>query len=305
MTAFGKSIRIYLADGSPTGIRHAELVNWTGQAIVCPRGRVGELSAWVESQRPGVYMLVGEGASPTTPLIYIGEAENVFVRLQNHVKNKDFWTQVVFFTSKDENLTKAHVKYLEARLIETAAAAGRAQMENGTAPTLPALPRPDRDAMEDFLQPLRILLGTLGFAVLQSVSAKGGSKASDQKPSVLADIRLRLARPKLKVLAEGSATDEGFVVFQGSVGTQAAKSHLSPGYSALRDQLYADGSLTKRDDGTTLFAKDVLLASPSTAAAILVGGAINGRESWRDGDNRMLKDIEEALAGASEPTLPK
>ncbi len=62
---YGKTIRIYLADGVPTGIRHAELVNWTGQAIVCPRGRLGELSQWEESRRPGVYILFGEDESGT------------------------------------------------------------------------------------------------------------------------------------------------------------------------------------------------------------------------------------------------
>jgi len=304
MSSFGKSIRVYLADGSPTGIRHAELVNWTGQAIVCPRGRIKELADWPESQRPGIYMLFGEGPTPNQPTLYIGEAEHVLIRLRSHVKNKDFWSQVVFFTSKDENLTKAHVKYLEARLIELAVAAGRAALENNTAPTLPALPRPDRDAMEDFLQPLRILLGTLGFPVLQAITgqAKHATTQTDQKPSELSTLRLFLRRPKMKIDAQGCATDEGFIVYEGSVGTQALKKHLSAGYTAMREQLLEAGSLTKRDDGTITFAKDVLFGSPSAAAAVLFGGAINGREAWRDGENRTLKDIEEELAGSSSAT---
>ena len=125
MSGYGRTIRIYLADGSPTGIKHAELVNWTGQAIVCPRGRVGELAKWPESQRPGVYILFGEDEQATKPMAYVGEAENVLVRLQSHVKGKDFWDQVVLFTSKDENLTKAHVKYLESRMVELARDAAR------------------------------------------------------------------------------------------------------------------------------------------------------------------------------------
>ena len=108
----GKSIRIYLADGTVTGIRHAELVNWTGQAIACPRNRIGELSGWDESKRPGVYFLFGYDDVVGQPIAYIGEAENVLYRLQSHVMNKDFWNEVVFFTYKDKNLTKAHVKYL-------------------------------------------------------------------------------------------------------------------------------------------------------------------------------------------------
>jgi hypothetical protein len=88
MTSYGKTIRIYLADGTPTGIRHAELVNWTGQAIVCPRARVSELGTWDEARRPGVCFLVGDDDAETRPLVYIGEAENVLVRLQSHVKKQ-------------------------------------------------------------------------------------------------------------------------------------------------------------------------------------------------------------------------
>lgn len=55
----GKSIRIYLADGTVTGIRHAEIVNWTGQGIACPRKKVSDLQHWEEAQKPGVYFLFG------------------------------------------------------------------------------------------------------------------------------------------------------------------------------------------------------------------------------------------------------
>ena len=162
--AHGRSIRIYLADGSASGIRHAEVVNWTGQAIVCPRARIAELSSWLESQRPGVYMLIGDDPEGTRPLAYIGEAENVLTRLKTHTKDdtKEFFDQVVFFTSKDENLTKSHVKYLEARMVTIALQVDRVTLKNGNAPNLPALPRADRDAMEEFLGPARLLLAALG-----------------------------------------------------------------------------------------------------------------------------------------------
>ena len=48
----GRSIRIYLSDGSVAGIRHGEIVNWTGQAISCPRARFPELRDWPEA--PGI-----------------------------------------------------------------------------------------------------------------------------------------------------------------------------------------------------------------------------------------------------------
>ena len=111
---FGKSIRIYLSDGSPSGLRHVEIANWSGQAIACPRSRFSELKKWSESQRPGVYFLLEKHSTDDKNAVYIGESENVFKRLTDHDRKKDFWNEVILFTSKDENLTKSHIKYLES-----------------------------------------------------------------------------------------------------------------------------------------------------------------------------------------------
>lgn len=96
-----------MSDGTVTGIRHAEIVNWTGQAVACPRNKVSGLSGWEESQLPGVYFLFGFSDTSDKPTGYIGEAENVLIRLQDHLVKKDFWNEIIFFTNKDENLTTA------------------------------------------------------------------------------------------------------------------------------------------------------------------------------------------------------
>src|SRR5436305_9983610 len=117
---FGKSIRIFLKDGSVTGIKFCELVNHAILAVACPRNRLSELANEVEPNRPGIYFLFGLDEESTQMKAYIGEAENVYNRLQNHSINKEFWNEVVFIVSKDENLTKSHVKYLESRLVQLA-----------------------------------------------------------------------------------------------------------------------------------------------------------------------------------------
>lgn len=299
MSEFGKSIRIYLADGTPTGIRHAELVNWSGQAMVCPRGRISELRSWAESQRPGVYFLVGDDESEAQPFVYIGQAENVFERLKNHVQKKDFWNRVVFFTSKDDNLTKAHVKYLEGRLVELATEAGRAQLENSNAPQLPALPRSDRDAMEEFLGPLRILLGSLGFLVLQSITSAPESEEPSRDTSTLIGKRLRFNLPKRGVDAQGTVSDEGFIVFAGSIGDAEERDYLAKGARKYREQLNADGTI-EREGENIRFTKNALFTSPSMAACVLSGASYNGRDVWKDEHGNSLKVLEEQIAEQSE-----
>jgi len=294
--SFGKTTRIHLADGSPTGIKHAELVNWTGQAMVCPRSRVAELGNWPECTRPGVYLLVGEDADQGRELTYVGEAENVFERLKGHLRNKDFWRRVVFFTSKDDNLTKAHVKYLEARIVELARTADRSKLENGATPQLPTLPRAERDAMEEFLESLRILLGALGFSTLQPVAAK--PETSSQVSGPLAKIALRFNPGNRVIDAQGASTDEGFVVLRGSKGDPNVGSSLSKGYRDLRESLINDGAIVA-DAKAIQFSRDVLFSSPSAAAAVLAGGAYNGREAWKAKDSKSLKQLEEDLAGGN------
>jgi hypothetical protein len=293
MLKHGKTVRIYLADGSPNGIRHAEIVNWTGQAIVCPRGRIGELSEWPESQRPGLYILLGEDPERPRPLAYIGEAENVFSRLKTHVVKRDFWDRVVFFTSKDDNLTKAHVKYLESRVIELAHATERIALDNSTKPPRPALPRADRDAMEEFLDPTRILLGALGFSLLEPIRSHTEKQSGTGGP--LAHIPLSWTMPKRGVQATGTATDEGFVVGQDSVGTVQVRASLSQGYAKLRADLIEQGAIV--DDGNQIrFTRDVLFSSPSAAAAVLAGSSWNGRnEAWKDSNGKTLGALESAL----------
>ncbi|MFM9428252.1 hypothetical protein RCH10_004714 [Variovorax sp. GrIS 2.14] len=118
--ALGKSIRIYLADGTVSGVRHGEIVNWTGQAIACPRTRFQELREWPEAKRPGVYFVFGSDEETGQEAVYIGEAEVVLDRLYQHISGKEFWSELVAFTSKDDNLTKGHVRYLESRLVSLA-----------------------------------------------------------------------------------------------------------------------------------------------------------------------------------------
>ena len=81
MATTGKIIRIFLADGEPTGILLAEISNLTGKVLVAPRSRRGRLSKREEVRRTGVYLLVGpDPDDPSRALASIGEGDNVLKR---------------------------------------------------------------------------------------------------------------------------------------------------------------------------------------------------------------------------------
>lgn len=284
--ALGRSIRIYLDGGEVSGIRHAELVNWTGQALLCPRNRVPELGERWQSLvcRPGVYFLLG-AEQLSAREVYIGEAEDVLDRLKRHVVEKDFWHEALIFTSKDENLTKSHVKYLESRLVDRAKQANRYVVQNGNQPALSGLPRADADAMEEFLQQVPLLLGVLGHRVLDPLTSASPTSGP----------QLKFIYTVKDAKAVGTVTDEGFVVFKGSTALKGITETMTPGYVAFKKELIASGKLTDKG-GLLLFTEDVLFNSPSAAAGVVYGNNVNGREAWKTEDGRTLKSVEESEA---------
>ncbi len=167
---FGKTLRIHLVDGAPTGTLTAEIMNWTGKVVVFSRSQLADAAKRPEAHRTGIYFLVGHDPdSPTREWVYIGEADDVLKRLAFHDgdEKRDFWQRTVFVVSKDENLTKAHARYLESRLIQMANEANRTSVKNGTAPPLPPLPEADVADMEYFLGHVVMMMPVLGFGFLQ------------------------------------------------------------------------------------------------------------------------------------------
>lgn len=288
---YGRKITIYLADGTPSGIRHVEIVNWSGQAIYSPRSRFAELSKWDEIKRPGVYFLFERQSNDTENKVYIGESENVIKRLNDHDRNKEFWNELVIFTSKDENLTKSHIKYLEARLTSLSIQAERYKIENSNTPTESSLPRADRDTMEEFISNMRIVLGSLGHKVLEPLKVTSNIEELSNK-NTTAGIPLTFCLKNLK--AFGQVTDDGFLLLAGSDVSKTVSQSLAPGWRAIRDKWIEDNHLKPNGDNYRL-EKDTLVSSSSSAAALVAGTSRSGPLSWQDTTGRTLKVIEEQL----------
>ena len=285
----GKTIRLYLVDGIASGALTAEIINWTGKVVVAPRVQLAALAQRAEVKRTGIYCLVGpDPESPHRDRVYVGEGDNVFVRLSAHDKDetKDFWTRAVIVTSKDENLTKSHGRYLESRLISMATEAGRAVVSNGTAPPLPILPEPDIADMEYFLAQVQLMLPVLGFSFLQPKPAYNESDPTQ----VVTKFVMRDAGTEARAV---EINGEFVVLKESTARKQGTKSWDS--YKELRDQLIQDGSLV--DDGTPefyRFAENVPFDSPS-AAATTVAGNRNGRKTWKvEGSGQMYGEWHQA-----------
>ncbi len=278
----GKTIRLYLVDGTSSGILKSEIINWTGSALVAPRTDLPKLAKRDEVKRTGVYMLVGD--DPEFPLkdrVYIGETDNVINRLLQHDKdeNKDFWVRTVLITSKDANLTKAHVRYLENRLICLIREAAVATLENNTLGTnlqLNSLPESDIADMEYFLSQVQLTLPVLGFNFTQPnlrVSDNDQDDGDDDSPVFVLNTRGAKARSKE---VEGK-----IVVFKGSTACKEGTPSWDS-YITLYNELVKEGKLIDNNDKKYyVFSEDTAFNSPSAAGAVVNAGNISGPSAWK------------------------
>lgn len=277
------TIKLFLPHAEAKRFRTAEVSNWTGKALAGPRTDLDELLARDELQSAGVYFLFGTDPDNGDHLAYIGEAEVIRDRLKQH-KAKDFWVSVVAFVSKDENLTKAHVKYLENRLLDEAKKVGRYRLENSNQ-SGSKLPESDREDMEVFFERIQQVLPVLGSDILTPVT---GTKPKASKKTIL------YCKNKGAV-ATGTRTESGFVVYSGSTAVikerpSAASQH--PIVVELRKKLIANGTLEIAENFYR-FTKDTEFSSPSAAAAVVHGGGAAGPIAWKDESGRSLREIEE------------
>lgn len=289
--AHGKTVKLFLADGSASGIRHAEIANWTGQAIASPRTRYPELKAWDETLRPGVYLLFGYSEDTGSERVYVGESENVFARIGDHVRTKDFWRECVAFTSKDQNLTKAHIKYLESRILAIASDAARFTLDNNDKPSLPTLPKADIAAMEEFIDLIRITLGALGYPVIEPLVVRKQVSTGSTADVAEENVPTVFSFAGAAFSAQGVLGDEGFIVLAGAKISRDAAPSTPKHVQDLRDAAVTDSTLIEEDGNLTL-AANTLFKSPSAAACFVSGSSRNGKWVWKDSDGRSIGEIE-------------
>lgn len=281
------SIRIFVADGDPDGLRLIERSNWNGRALVFPRPSLPEVKARDEFNRTGVYILIGPREDSDGDLIYIGEGDPVKPRLESHFASKDFWTRAVFFvTDREGQLNKAHVQYLEARLIEKAKEAKRLPIENKQSPTLPTLTEADRADMEVFLQHMLDILPLLGIHAFEGT------------PQIKPPSKQILTIETKGIRATGFESNQGFIVLKGSQSAIEEVPSLVARFQSvveLRKSLLDSGVLTHQD-GHYIFTQDYSFSSPSLAAMVVMARSANGRTEWKDKSGRTLKTLQEAVA---------
>jgi len=83
----GRTVRLFLADGTPSGLITAEIMNWTGHVLAGARTGLPRFLKRPELDRTGIYFLLGrDPEDPDNAIVYIGESDNVRKRLAQHTQ---------------------------------------------------------------------------------------------------------------------------------------------------------------------------------------------------------------------------
>ena len=287
----GRTLKLYLVDGSPSGVITAELGVSSVRAAVATRTALPDLIRREEATRTGIYLLVGPDPDlPGRQLVYVGEGDQVRTRLAAHDsdESKDFFTRAVLIVSKDENLTKAHSRYLESRVIAAIRGAGRAKLVNGTEPPFKGLPEPEIADMERVLDEIEVLLPVLGFDILRPAGQEAGAASTTPAKTQPGIPSASNVEGPVFTFTESGADAKAreangeFVVLAGSLAKRQEVPSCGEGLKRRRAQLVADGVLTPADDSKFLrFTADAAFDSPSGAAGVVYGGNVSGNRYWK------------------------
>lgn len=291
----GKTITLFLMDGSATGRIKCTLANWTGVAYKIPKTKIDSCRERNDLKQSGVYFLFGTSDETGKSVVYIGQAgarkkgEGILSRIQEHKRNpkKEYWTEAVIFTTSNDSFGATEISYLENSFCNLARDAERYMVKNSNDPTPGHITEEKKSELEEFIDNSRIIMGTLGHRVFEPLvddidrNSQGEAKENEEQ---FLFFKLKPRKSERQIEAFGKKTVEGFVVLKGSMISTTEKEYLSLKVKEARKKALID------ENG--ILQEDTLFYSSSFAAAFVVGRTYRGNKAWKNQAGKTLKDIE-------------
>jgi len=268
----GKTITTYLIDGDPKGTQYAFISNKICQMFVVPRSNLSYLNTQEKLQKPAFYILLGEDES-TKPQAYIGETENFKERVKGHDSKKSFWQKALIFVSKDADMTKVDVQYIEYKAITEAKKANAFVLsDNKQIPKAPNLPEHQQDSMDEFFEDVKFLASFIGCNIFE---------LSQPKEEHIFYTKGRGCN------AKGFYSSEGFTVLKGSIVAPTMVPSFN--WKEKRKKMLQD--YTSNENEILVLTSDKTFSSPSTAADFCIGSSNNGWLVWKDKNGNTLDSV--------------
>jgi len=290
----GQTIKLYIYGDDLKNIKTAELSNWTGKAYIGERKHSKLIQEIEELKSPGVYLLLSRDMNEFQIALYVGEADEVNKRINDHFRGKDWWTDFVIFISKDTNLTKSHVRYLEKKLHNISnEKTTLIDLKNNSNPTGSKLPISEMDDMDEFLEKIIFMLKNLGIINLEKIEVQEVNLNEDNI-FYLDLTKDRIDENNNKLQAKLQITNDGYRLLKGSyIEKEERPSFKKHIYYPLRKQFETDEYMKDSEyKGCYILQQDIDVRSPSAAASIAKNRATNGPKEWRLKDGTTLDEFQ-------------
>ena len=288
----GKTITLFLMDGSATGRIKCTLANWTGVAYKIPKTEIDSCRERNDLKQSGVYFLFGTSDETGKSVVYIGQAgarkkgEGILSRIQEHKRNpkKEYWTEAVIFTTSNDSFGATEISYLENSFCNLARDAERYMVKNSNDPTPGHITEEKKSELEEFIDNSRIIMEILGHRVFEPLvddidrNFQGEAKENEEQ---FLFFKLKPRKSERQIEAFGKETVEGFVVLKGSMISTTEKENLSLEVKKARKKALID------EKG--ILQENILLHNPSFAAAFVVGRSFSGNVAWKNQAGETLK----------------
>jgi len=284
MNKRGQTIKLYIAGDDLKNIKIVELSNWTGKAYVGERKHSKVIQKIEELSSPGVYLLFSRDLKIFQISLYIGEADEVNKRINDHIRAKDWWTDFIIFISKDTNLTKSHVRYLEKRLYEISIEKKSSiELKNNSKPTGSKLPLSEIDDMEEYLEKLQFILKNLGIINLDSSYVADKSEIELENIFYLSLTKDRIDESGNILTAKMIIINDGYRLLSGSYIEKEERASFSKHvYYPLRKKYESNDFFEEsKYEGCYILKTDIDFNSPSAAASVVKNRATNGQKEWK------------------------
>ena len=288
----GKTLQLFLMDGTVAGRIKGTVMNWTGIVFKIPREDLNKCKNRTDLNQDGVYFLYGSNGNKET--VYIGQAgsrkngKGILNRLMEHAKSadKDFWTEAVVFTTSDNTFGPTEISWLENKFCNLAINAAQCEVKNGSDPSPGNITEEKESVLEEWAELALLVVGTLGYRVFEP--ARRVIKIED-KPAEKPDNIFYLQRhiKKFNRTARAQMRYDGennFVVLKGSeIITEDTPNQISSNLKKLRH--------SDKVSGNGILKEDVTFTSASTAAQFVLGKTSNGLVDWKNKNGICFKDI--------------
>jgi hypothetical protein len=281
------SINVFFPSGLRTGIKQAGIPNWVGKCTFFPRSSLKQVRESKELDQPGVYILTGTESASTLPIAYIGEGDPIAGRILSHESNKDWWDNCIAVTCNNKGLSKAHIKFIESALYESALNESRCTLDNKLKPGKPNLSPIEKSFAQDFLDFTLLCMQPLGLDIFPRTALRDNNVST---------VGGKLYLKSRGLIAEAYDSSDGFIVIKGSHSSTTESEGLDSVDRARRADLIKLGVLVNKGK-RFIFTKDYRFTSPTLAARAILGAPAPGPLRWKNNSGLTLRAIRDSLTG--------